>query len=185
MSDAPAPRHAEGPPYYWTRFRSGDAPPGGDLAALRRGLGTNPGAEPLMWRFYCHLTDEGKIDSKLRAEHAALTLFGIHQQSQRRLMHWNGTRLGEALRTLRLSSRYSEAALDRRVAQCATADDVGEMTYHLRGLISMLKTTPDPQGLDYSLLVRDLIAWQHPDGRARVRRRWGSDYFRPVAKITA
>ncbi len=178
-------------PYYWTRYAgSGDTSetpvaPGADLAALRRGLGQEPGAAPALWRFYTELTDDGWVTDRLRAEHAALVLFGIHQQSQRRSMHWPGVRLGQALQALRASGRYSEPALDRRVAQCATADDLGEMTHHLRGLITMLKTIPRPQGLDYTLLVRDLTDWQDPAGRSRVRRRWGADYFRSTDRHTS
>lgn len=171
-----------GPRYFWIRFAADATTPGGALSALRRGLGHEPGAAPSLWRYYTQLSGDGHVSAKLRAEHAALVLFGIHQEGQRRPMHQRGVRLGEALRALRLSGRYSEQALDRRVSQCATADDLAEMTHHLRGLISMLKTLQVPQGLDYSRLVTDLTSWQYPDGRARVRRQWGADYFRPAGQ---
>lgn len=181
----PTPRD-EGPrpayPYYWTRFGpDGERTvPGQDLAALRRGIGRGPMEAPEMWRFYCRIDDRGTVSPALRAEHAALGLFGVHQQSQLRLMHWQGVPLGQALRVLRDSGRYSEAALDRRVTQAATANDLEEMVHHLRGLVTMLKSVPTPQGLDYSRLVNDLIAWQHPDRVGRVRRDWGRHYFHPT-----
>lgn len=170
---------SQGLAYYWVRRPEGESvPPGEHLAAMRRGMGAEPGSVPAMWPFYSRLTVDGHITKPLRAEHIALTLLGVHQQSQTRSMHWPGVRLGEALRALRVSGRYSEQAVDRRFAQCATADSVAEFAHHLRGLVSMLKTLSAPQGLDYSKLVDDLIAWQYPARIGAVRRQLGSDYFR-------
>lgn len=161
---------------YWDRRLPEGRYPPGDLAALRRGIGGSPGAVPAIWPFYTTLSDDGRVGTRLRAEHHALSLFGLHQQSQRSSMHQRGVRLGEALRTLRNSERYSEAALDRRVAQCATAVSVDEFAYHLRGLITMLRSLP--QGLDYTRLLRAFEEWQRPHGADRVRRQIGADYFR-------
>ena len=165
--------------YYWERYKPGKLPPGEDLAAMRQGVGREPMEIPKMWPFYVRVTADGMMTASLRAEHAALGLFGVHQQSQRTLMHWPGVPWGDALQALRSSGRYSEAALDRRVAQAVTATDLIEVTQHLRGLVSMLKTLPNPQGLDYSLLVDDLTSWQYPRGAARVRRHLGLRFFRP------
>lgn len=185
MSDdttpAPAPDSAGGNayPFVWERKTVDGRPqPGEVLAALRKGQHTLPGEVPAMWPFYTRLAADGRVSQELRAEHAALALFGVHQQGQAVSVHWPNVRLGEALHQLRASGRYSEAALDRRVAQCATADDLGEFTTHLRSLITMLKTLPAPQGLDYTLLFRTLVSWQRPERIGRVRRQLGSDYFR-------
>ena len=180
------PPDRERPLYAWEKLKDAEGIPAGEhLAAFRRGWNAEPGALPTLWAYYTTLTSDGRITRRLRAEHLALTLFGLHQQGQSRPVHAKGVRLGEALRSLRTSGRYSEAALDRRVASCATADDVTEFAQHLRGLISMLKTLKEPQGLDYSQLVADLTAWQSPDRIGRIRRRLGADYFRhdaPPAK---
>jgi CRISPR system Cascade subunit CasB len=63
MSDPPQQRR----PYYWERHNDGkgnwsrkDWPPGAELAALRRGIGREPGAVPDMWPFYTELNDEGR-----------------------------------------------------------------------------------------------------------------------------
>lgn len=164
-------------PYYWNRSFPTSGPPGEDLAALRRGFAAEPGSVPEMWRFYTRLDDAGHGGIWLTAEHYALSLFGVHQQSQRSPMHRSGTRLGEALRDLRNSGRYSEEALDRRVTQCATADTLNEMARHLRSLVSMLKALPSP-GLDYNQLVQMFVAWQRPGSRPKARRQLGADYFR-------
>ena len=164
--------------FYWERYNPGKLPPGEDLAAMRQGVGREPMEIPKMWPQYTQLTSDGRLTARLRAEHTALGLFGVHQQSQRTLMHWPGVPLGDALHALRSSGRYSEDALDRRVTQAVTATDLTEVAQHLRGLISMLKTLPKPQGLDYSALVDDLTSWQHPRGAVRVRRQLGLRYFR-------
>lgn len=148
-----------------------------ELAAFRRCWAAEPGSVPDVWGYYRHLSPDGRVSGKLRAEHCAIALFGLHQQSESVPMHWSGVRLGQALHRLRLDDKFSTDAVDRRVAQCATADDVAEFAQHLRGLISQLKSLSTPQGFDYVRLVADLIRWQSPDGRPRVRRQLGADYF--------
>jgi CRISPR system Cascade subunit CasB len=80
--------------FFWTRFPPGKGVPRGeDLAALRRGVGKEPGSVPEMWRFYSTFRAEGgSSDPKLWAEHHALTLFSIHQQSVAQLVHETGVR---------------------------------------------------------------------------------------------
>lgn len=188
MTSAPS-HEAPSNPFYWARKerRASPVAPGQDLAAMRRGLDQEPGSTPGMWPIYSQLRADGRLTASLRAEHHALGLFGIHQQSQSSLMHWPDVPIGEALRVLRATERYSEEALDRRVAQAATADDLNELSYHLRGLVTMLRTIH--QGLDYTLLHRDLVAWQSDRKRPATRRRWGGAYFRstgiPTSKPTS
>lgn len=174
--------HASEPPYYWTLFPRGKdlLPPGEELAALRRGLGQPAGSVPDIWRFYVHLAPDDRPHPRLQAEHVALSLFGLHQQSQRSLMHRPGVPLAAALHRLRSTGRFSEEALDRRVAQAAAADQIDELAHHLRGLVSMLKAPSDSIGLDYTVLVTTLNRWRRVEGRARERRLWGSRYFQPM-----
>lgn len=180
--------------YFWLK----PDPEGADLAALRRGLGREAGSVPAMWRFYQTLRPDGRPSAHLHAEHAALTLFAMHQQSKDRSMHWPGVDLGSALFTLRRDERVNTDSVDRRFAAAATAGSLAELVGHLRGLINRLRdAAPDPdlaresvpgrgrgQGLDYSLLVADLVSWQSPGGAAKVRRRWGARYF-TLANSTA
>lgn len=168
--------------HYWHRHTAGSGvwrtaaggPPGEDLAALRRGIGREPGAAPAMWRLYTQLTEDGRVSRQLRAEHAALTLFAVHQQSRSAPMHRKGAGVGTAVLALRRSGRYSEEAVDRRFAAAATATSLAEVTVHLRGLLTQLRTVNLP--LDYDALYRDLREWQDPQRRGAVRRRWGSQY---------
>jgi CRISPR system Cascade subunit CasB len=168
--------------FYWEKLTSGDGKwkrnegaPGADLAALRRGVGREPGTVPEMWRFYITLVDTGVVTNRLRAEHTALTLFGVHQQSQKVPMHRTDHGLGTALRAVRRSDKFSEQAVDRRFTAAATATSMAELTLHLRGLVGLLHDIDQP--LDYTQLFRDLNNWQYPQNQGRVRRRWGSQYF--------
>jgi CRISPR system Cascade subunit CasB len=128
-----------------------------------------------MWPFYTTLTADGRLTDRLQAEHVALTLFAVHQQSRQQPAQCDGIGLGSAIRALRESERFSPEAVDRRFAAAATATSLAELSVHLRGLITQLSEIKS--GLDYSLLLRDLRDWQWPDRVAAVRRRWGSQYF--------
>lgn len=163
------------PRFFWERFSALRTPEGADLAALRRGIGREAGTVPEMWRFYTYLNASGSLTKELRAEHLALTLFAIHQQSKTDLMHHRETGLGTALLALKRSGRFSEDALDRRFAAAATATSLTEIAVHLRGLVNQLRLISQP--LDYTKLVNDLTYWQSSNGSDIVRRRWGGQYF--------
>lgn len=168
-------------PWYWEKYiddkgrwsRKDGGPLGEDLAALRRGLGKPAGTVPQMWRFYEAIAND-ENSPRLVAEHAALSLYGLHQQSQRTPMHCPGMGLGTALRRLSRQEDVSDAAVARRFNAAATATSVHELVAHLRGLVTRLRS--HSIALDYSYLVRDLLDWSYPDGPARVRRRWGMQF---------
>jgi len=188
-------------PFYWDRHTEGDgkwrrtgtdggAPPGADLAKLRRGLGRTPGDVPEMWRFHVTMNQDGVLTRWFVAEHHALTLFGLHQQSQARPMHRTGVGLGTAVRALRdkdaTPARAEDGAktspkwdrvdpVDRRLSAAATAGSRHELILHLRGLITRLRDLG--QGLDYNSLCQDLARWEDPEAVAAIRRRWGMQYF--------
>ncbi len=174
----------DGPPHFWLRHTDGEGTwntrgpiPGEALAALRRGIGREPGTVASMWPYYTQLDDTGRATDRLQAEHLALTLFAVHQQSQPRPAHRTGVGLGTALLTLRRSATFSEEALDRRFGAAATATSTGEVAHHLRGLVTQLRGVAAVPGLDYTRLFRDLWDWPDPDRQAKVRRRWGGQYF--------
>ena len=171
----------------WVRL-SRTGPPGAELAALRRGLGREPGEVPAMWPFYTQANDRGELTPEYAAEHAALSLYGLHQQSQRDSMHRDGVSIGKAVAVLRRrwggrSAQVQEDKvdwtrvhpIDRRFAAAATATSFSELVLHLRGLVTQLRGISQP--LDYTQLYEDLLAWHSPVGATRVRRRWGMEYF--------
>ncbi|MGW2161605.1 type I-E CRISPR-associated protein Cse2/CasB [Nonomuraea sp. NPDC001699] len=186
---------------YWTRYVSADGtwrdkqrPPGEDLAAFRAGLGRPAGTVPALWPYYTspiddRLAQQGKVSAELTAEHAALALYGLHQQSRPEPMHRPNVRLGQALRQLRKENDndkgFGREAVDRRVNATASATQVSAFLNHLRGLISQLRTVGQP--LDYDLLLTDILGWQRPDTRQVARRTLGLDYYgwRPAQKSAA
>lgn len=169
-------------PFYW----EGDPdttgkwspPPGAELAALRRGIGREAGDVPEMWRHYTLLRADGWLSPELKAEHVALTLYAVHQQSKSESMHQPDIGLGTAMRALWTSGKFSEEAVNRRFTAAATATDFRELSLHLRGLVTQLRTVGQP--LDYTKLHQDLLDWHYPESLRRVRRRWGGEYFTPA-----
>ena len=180
-------------PFYWQGFEKGSevladadgrVPPGQVLAALRRGVGREPGSVPEMWPYYTRLGSEGYLkydldaDPGLVAEHHALALFGLHQQGEpRRLVHCPGIPLGKAVATLAASDRFSAKAVERRFSMAATATDIQEVSHHLRGLIGMFKTVSPTIGFDYTRLFHHFIKWQDPSQRGEARRAWGAAFY--------
>lgn len=178
MTTDPATTRSAEPPagaMFWERKHKQDVPDGADLAALRRGVGRDPGSVPAMWRYYTTLNAQGNLTARLRAEHVALTLYAIHQQSIPTSMHRAGHGIGKAMADLRRHDKFSPTAVDERFGAAATATSLDEAAYHMRGLVRRLRQLP--RGFDYTALYQDLVAWQYPDRIGRVRRRWGSDYF--------
>src|SRR5690606_8420633 len=95
-------------------------PPGEDLALMRRGLDVRACELWEMCRFYTfEVTDDearqGRVSREQEAEHAALALYGLHQQSKRTSMHRPGVGLGMALRRLRDHGRFSADSINSKV----------------------------------------------------------------------
>lgn len=172
---------------YWEQFVDNDTgkwkvggvgPSGADLAALRAGLGRGVFTVPKMWPYYrSPINDDlariGEATEFQRAEHAALALYGLHQQSRKTPMHRKDIGLGAALLQLRRREEQPKA-VDRRVAALATSTSTTALLTRLRGLITQLRDIEQP--IDYNRLVFDLTAWPRPDGRQRVRRAWAQGY---------
>jgi CRISPR system Cascade subunit CasB len=177
---------------YWNRFvdqdggwrkdpRTGAAmrPPGEDLAALRSGLGRAAVSVPQMWPFYtCQVDDRlarrDQVSDEQAAEHAALALFGLHQQAQDIPMHRPDVTLGKALRAMRYSGKFSEEAVDARVSATVAATSVPALLMRLRGLVTQLRVVKQP--LDYDRLMADIRRWHRLEARQLVRRGWGLGY---------
>lgn len=158
-----------------------------DLANLRRGIGKKPGDLPALWGLLFRDFPEELMSwtgEATRAEWAvsgALTLYALHQQSMQTPAHVEGRRLGLAVRALSDSKNANEsdspnAAVLRRFHSFATAQDMPECMHHLRGLVQLLRSQSIP--VDYVELAGDLYEFQTPEGAARVRLRWGQDFYR-------
>ena len=166
-----------------------------ELAKLRRGVGHKPGDLPELWGSFLRGMPEGFQGGKNGPSHAewavylALTLYAVHQQGNDRPMNCSGNTLGRAVRQLAernttAGQDWTEASVLRRFNALATAEEITEISHHLRGMIQLLSAAKDGGiPLDYPQLAADLYELQCTDPRyaqipANVRLRWGQDLYR-------
>ena len=90
-------------------------------------------------------------------------------------MHRRNIRLGQAVAGL-VKSEDDRERVARRFNAFATAGDMQEAAYHLRGLIQLLRAENIP--LDYVRLAQELYRFQDPDEAPKVRLAWGQDFYR-------
>lgn len=163
-----------------------------ELANLRRGIGRRPGELPELWGgFLLDMPADFQGDKEPSAEewavYLALTLYALHQQSnETSCMNQPGSTLGRAVRRLAEQSAaagqdWTETSILRRFNALATAEEITEISHHLRGMIQLLRAEDIP--LDYPQLAADLYglqcrAPQAAQVPANVRLRWGQDLYR-------
>lgn len=165
------------------------------LAELRRGVGHAPGDIPALWgMIFSDLPEEyysknGEPTAAEWAIYLALTMFACHQQGhdfKSEWMHVENISFGKAVGRLALKNiegnpEQENDAIKRisnRFNRIATAADMSELSYHLRNMITLLRA--EDIGLDYAALAEDLYWYQSQNARAKVRLRWGEDFWRTV-----
>ena len=161
------------------------------LAELRRGLGKAPGEEPKLWgAFLAELPTglygmDGEPSRGEWAVYTALTLYALHQQGRKpntEPVNQEGVRLGQAVAALveyDESGKREESSWERvrrRLIVAASAQDIGELAYHLRALVRLLRDAGQP--LDYPALAKELYLWQTPRGIERIKLQWAEDFYR-------
>ena len=155
-----------------------------DLANLRRGIAKAPGDLPELWGLLFRdfpeelMSSTGEPTWAEWAVSGALTLYALHQQSRdvrEENMHRRNIRLGQAVAGL-VKSEDDRERVARRFNAFATAGDMQEAAYHLRGLIQLLRAENIP--LDYVRLAQELYLFQDPDEAPKVRLKWGQDFYR-------
>lgn len=137
---------------------------------------------PLLATFPPELLGAGDTPSPSEAAAAlALRMFAYHQQGRHDApVHARGQRFGRALRELGLAlSQDGQLApgVVRRFQAMGTANEFGELTWHLRQIVGMLRA--ERVRLDYGLLAVDLRAWQSPERRPRVLTSWSRAFYTP------
>lgn len=167
-------------------LRDHNASAAAQLAQLRQGVGRPPGSVPAIWDLtLADIPRQGRGDSPSASEsaaHVALTLYAVHQQSQRLGMHKPGISLGAAVRDLVLARARANGTLDpdreravrRRFDALLTSAGFDEAVQHLRGLVSQFRA--EEVRLDYGRLAEDLERLGTSRGFDAVRRAWGRDY---------
>lgn len=157
----------------------------GKLAQLRRAVATEPGTQSEIWDLLFDgmpVQLVGRGDQPSRAElstHACITLYAVHQQSQRTPMHIAGDSLGAAVgqlaRKLAVGDGASNPGVIRRFQALGTATTFSETLHHARGLITQLRSAQI--SMDYGRLAADLYQLQDTTRSGTVRLQWGRGFY--------
>lgn len=148
----------------------------GALAALRRGLGKEPGTVPEM---YPHVEPyvSGAGRPQADAAYVVASLFGAHP------VPWKkdddtpyNTSFGWTLNRIRFRDNGSEdqGVARRFVAALNSAREA--LPVHLRQLLSLLHARDPEAPVDWERLFQDIVDWDHID--RRVQRRWAEGFWR-------
>lgn len=159
------------------------------LANLRRGIGREPGELPQLFGILLSEMPEGFQSSSGQATkeewvcYVALTLYAFHQQgydAKSQMMHTDEEiSIGKAM--VKLMAAYdgdpnAEQRMVQKLRTLATSVDMKELSYHLRGIVQLLKG--NGISLNYKKLAGDLYEMQFPEGKKRVCLKWGQDFYR-------
>lgn len=118
---------------------------------------------------------------KEKAIITSLQIFAVHQQgnSQSVLLEADDENkyknIGYALKVLRTDENAKST--DRRFNAMISADTFEEFTFHLRQLISLLKSRSD-QKVNYAKLAQDLYYFQIPSMRENTKLSWAKEYYK-------
>lgn len=154
------------------------------LAELRRGVGRKPGDLPQLWGIlFQNLPEEmmsktGEPTKEEWAIYTALTLFAYHQQGrdpEQESMNHLKTGIGGAAAAL-VKEDDDLRRIQSRFNRFATAADMPELVTHLRSLVGMMRAAA--VGMDYPELAEELYQYQFYEGAAKVRLKWGQDFYR-------
>lgn len=146
------------------------------LAALRRGLGKEPGTAPEMYPYVVPFLPDGSRPRQEMAYYLVASLFAWHQKD------WSGADapgLGGSLARLRLkqaedrnmSVELGDSVERRFVALLNTGRN--DLSDHLRQMIGLLRSSDIP--VNWLRLLQDIQGWESPS--RRVQRRWASEFW--------
>ena len=152
------------------------------LARLRHGAGKTPGELPELWGEFLRDLPEsllGRNGEPSYAEWAiylSLTLYAIHQQGNKNIVHSKGEGLGKAASKLMDNDTDDERErVLRRFGPAVTAKDMTELSHHLRCLIQLIGSKGI--SLDYEQLAEDICSFQRESKRKKVQLKWGQDFY--------
>ena len=157
------------------------------LAKLRHAVGKPINEAKEIWPIlFEHLPEEflgqhGRASKEEVAILTAIQLYALHQQgnSQKVLADDFQHNIGAALRTLRKDG--DTVAVDRRFNTMITATTAEELVYHLRHLITLLKSKAPSIKVNYAGLAQDLY-WFMRDYQKNLRLNWARDYYKRAFK---
>jgi CRISPR system Cascade subunit CasB len=146
------------------------------LAALRRGLGKQPGTVPEM---YHHVEPYlgGASKDKADAAYVVASLFGIHPVPWRQPSNPpKNLSFGWTLRGIRFRENGSEDEGVTRRFVAALNSDREALPTHLRHLFSLLRVRQPSAPVNWERLFTDLVIWDAPGRYAQ--RRWAEGFWR-------
>ncbi len=156
----------------------------GALATLRRGAGKDLLESPETWEYV--LSDipsellynghETNVTPAERAIYTTLTLYATHMQSSDCNVHTSDRSFGEASRIL--DWELGSEGVERRFRAVLTSNDIEELSHHMRGIITMMRSSDRQISLDYVRLSKDLYNYQFPEGKHKVMLSWGQDFYK-------
>lgn len=152
------------------------------LATLRHGLGSFPGANPDAWGVAFEgcspsLLGHGEMPSDAeQVIYLMLTLYAMHRQGQSGQMHDDEMPIGKSVRRLALesSNEGGTPAMPTAFASLVTADSIDEMEHYLRQVITRLKSSR--LKVNYAKLTGQVMRFHNPYRRDGVRLEWSREY---------
>jgi CRISPR system Cascade subunit CasB len=137
----------------------------GALAALRRGLGLQPGEAPEMFPYVVPFLSGTPSKDQENAYYLVASLFALHPKNCEQ------GNLGNHLAAC-IENPNDKEAIERRFVALLNChiDDLGD---RLRQSISYLKSKEKP--VNYQQLLNDLLLWSHRD--RIVQRRWATGFW--------
>lgn len=141
------------------------------LAALRRGLGMQPGEAPDMLPYVVPFVNYSGWRETVA--YLIASLFGLHPS------HTPNGNMGAHVRQLAPSKSEANEAVERRFTALLRAD-AADLEYSLRQMISLLKANDIP--VNWHQLMSDVLQWNKPESRRRVVRRWASSFWNPQSQ---
>ena len=158
----------------------------GMLAELRRGLGKSPGEMPELWGLIFDVMPEELLGMNRMSYaewtvYTVLTLYALHCQGADYEVNTQGQKLGVAAAKL-VESEDDIQRVTNRFHLVVTSTTLEELSYHMRGMIQLLKAKNI--ALDYASLSKDLYLFNISDAADTVKLNWGRDFYREIYKKT-
>ena len=138
----------------------------GVLADMRRGLGSEPGYAPQMYRHIIPRLPENPPAWMEKSYYLVAALFASHPKST------DDGNFGKQMAKAR--SEGNEDALERRFTALLSAHPE-DLPNYLRQAVSLLKSKDIP--VNWAVLLTDLQWWSHPEAGDRVRKRWATAFW--------
>lgn len=155
-----------------------------NLAKLRNSIGKPLSQSVEIWPLIFEnlpesfLSSTEKVSDEEKAIIYSLQLYALHQQgnsSSVLSIEDKYNNIGNALNVLRTAD--DKVSIDRRFNTMITSTDFEELSYHLRHMISILKTKAPDKKVDYAKLAEDMY-WFLRGHDENIRLAWAREYYK-------